>query len=93
MADIDPSIPTDQLPDVRAALRRAFQHGREPEELLALMDEIREITFFEDYMSMKVLEGPLLERLESDEALRSDVELSLSAAFGRSMALKVHRYV
>jgi hypothetical protein len=82
----------DDLPDVRAALHRAFAHDREAEGLMAMMNEIREITFFEEYMSMKVMPGELLERLKSDELLRSDVELSLSAAFGRHMALKVHRY-
>lgn len=82
----------DGLPDVRAALHRAFAHSREPDGLVAMMNEIREITFFEEYMSMKVMPGELLERLKSDELLRSDVELSLSAAFGRHMALKVHRY-
>ena len=83
---------SDDLPDVRAALQRAFAHDREADGLLAMMNEIREITFFEEYMSMKVMPGALLERLKSDELLRSDVELSLSAAFGRHMELKVHRY-
>ena len=82
----------DDLPDVRAALHRAFAHDRDAEALVGMMSEIREITFFEEYMSMKVMPGALLERLKSDELLRSDVELSLSAAFGRHMALKVHRY-
>ena len=93
MEDVEQELSMEEdLPDVRAALQRAFQRAPEPEELISRMDEIREITFFEDYLSMKVMTGSLLERLKDDDGLRSDVELSLSAAFGRPMQLKVHRY-
>jgi hypothetical protein len=91
-SDIPTGETTHDYPDVREALRRGFERGREADALIARMNDIREITFFPDYMSMKVMPGPLLERLEEDDSLRSDVELSLSAAFGRHMDLKVHEY-
>lgn len=82
----------EEYPDVRGAIQRALERGRESEGLFDLVDEIREITFFDQYMAMKVVRGPLLERLNADESLRSDLELSLSAAFGRPMELRVHRF-
>jgi hypothetical protein len=91
-SDVPTEETAEDYPDVREALRRGFERGREAEALIERMNDIREITFFPEYMSMKVMPGPLLARLESDESLRSDLELSLSAAFGRHMDLKVHEY-